>query len=49
MTGEWEKKLLDIEQGKYHVSLFMTEINDFIGQIICGIKSQDKDLIPSHL
>lgn len=40
LTGEWEKKLLDIEQGKYHSSLFIQEIASFIGQIVNDIKAQ---------
>ena len=41
LTGEWEKKLLDIEQGKYHSSLFMREIRSFIEEIIVEIKAQE--------
>ncbi len=38
MTGEWEKKLLDIEQGKCHASLFMQEIIKFAENIVDEIK-----------
>lgn len=41
MTGEWEKKLLDIEHGKYHSSLFMQEIKQFTTNIVAEIKAQE--------
>lgn len=40
MTGEWEKKLMDIEHGRYHSSLFMQEIRQFTTDIVTDIKSQ---------
>ncbi len=40
MTGDWEKKLNDIEQGKYHSSLFIQEIGQFATDIVTDIKSQ---------
>lgn len=41
LTGDWEKKLMDIEQGKYHSSLFMQEIQGFTQEFITEIKSQE--------
>lgn len=41
LTGDWEKKLLDIEQGKYHSSLFMQEIRQFATEIVTDVKSQE--------
>lgn len=41
MTGDWEKKLLDIEQGKYHASLFMQEIQRFTQDVVAEIKAQE--------
>jgi DNA topoisomerase-3 len=38
LTGEWEKKLLDIEYGKYHSSTFMQEIAKLTQNIITEIK-----------
>jgi len=36
LTGEWEAKLKEIEQGKYHAVDFMQKIADFIKQVILG-------------
>jgi DNA topoisomerase-3 len=38
LTGEWEKKLLDIEYGKYHSSTFMQEIAKLTQDLITEIK-----------
>lgn len=40
LTGDWEKKLNDIEQGRYHDSLFMQEIRQFTTDIVTDITSQ---------
>lgn len=40
LTGEWEKKLLDIERGKFQPDQFMQEIKQFAQGIITEIKSQ---------
>ena len=36
MTAEWEQKLLQIEHGEYSDNQFMSEIEDFIGNIVEG-------------
>ncbi len=41
MTGEWEKELIDIEQGKYHATLFLQEIKQFTQDVVNEIKAQD--------
>jgi DNA topoisomerase-3 len=41
LTAEWEKKLLDIEQGKYHSSQFLSEIKEFAQSTVGGIAAQD--------
>jgi len=40
LTGEWEQKLIDMEQGKYQSDQFMREIKQFAQGIITEIKSQ---------
>jgi len=40
MTGEWEQRLLEIEQGRYHSKLFLDGIKDLIYGIIGEIKKQ---------
>lgn len=40
LTAEWEKKLLDVEQGRYQDTVFMREIKQFITQIICDLKNK---------
>jgi DNA topoisomerase-3 len=48
MTGEWEQKLLDIEQGKYHSKPFMDDIKAFTRAIVEEIKKQEEVIpIPS--
>ncbi len=41
MTGEWEQKLLEIEQGKYHSKLFMEGIKKLTGMIVNEVKSRE--------
>lgn len=41
MTGEWEQKLLDIEQGKYHSKLFMESIKELTGVIVAEVKCRE--------
>jgi len=41
MTGEWEKKLLDIEHGKYHSKIFLDEIKQMTTDIVADIKKQE--------
>ncbi|MDD2587130.1 MAG: DNA topoisomerase 3, partial [Syntrophomonadaceae bacterium] len=42
LTGEWEKKLLDIEQGNYNSAAFMTEIKQLTTDIINEAKSRKR-------
>lgn len=38
MTGEWEQKLLDMEDGKYSRETFMSEVRDLTTEIISKFK-----------
>lgn len=40
LTGEWEKKLLDMEAGKYSDYIFMTEIAALVNETIGKAKSE---------
>ncbi|CFX16139.1 DNA topoisomerase III [Syntrophomonas zehnderi OL-4] len=41
MTGEWEKKLIDIELGKRNFILFSQEIKQFTQDVVNEIKAQE--------
>jgi len=41
LTAEWEKKLMDIEQGRYHSSQFMAEIKELARDTLSEIASQE--------
>jgi DNA topoisomerase-3 len=43
LTGDWEKKLGDIEQGKFDRKKFMKEIESFTGEIVEQIAALDKE------
>ncbi len=38
LTGIWEKKLRQIEEGKYEISAFMTELKDMVIEIVSQVK-----------
>lgn len=40
LTGEWEKKLLDMEAGKYSDKVFMEEISCLVGEAVDKAKSE---------
>ncbi|MGI5921836.1 MAG: DNA topoisomerase 3 [Syntrophomonadaceae bacterium] len=40
LTGEWEKKLIDIEAGKYSDQVFMGEITALVNETIGKVKSE---------
>ncbi|MEA1960666.1 MAG: DNA topoisomerase 3 [Bacillota bacterium] len=42
LTGEWEKKLLDIEQNNYDSVAFMTEIKQLTTDIVNEVKSSER-------
>lgn len=42
LTGMWEKKLRDIEQGNYEVDLFMVELKTMVFDIVKDVKSRTK-------
>jgi len=39
LTGKWEKKLRDIEKGKFDVRIFMEEMKSMVTQIVNHVKS----------
>src|SRR5205807_1831618 len=43
LTGDWEKKLSDIEHGRGDRSAFMEEIERFAGEIVGQIEALDKE------
>jgi DNA topoisomerase-3 len=43
LTGDWEKKLADIEHGKFKRKSFMKEIESFTGEIVEQIAALDKE------
>jgi DNA topoisomerase-3 len=43
LTGDWEKKLSDIEQSRFDRKKFMKEIESFTGEIVEQIASLDKE------
>jgi DNA topoisomerase-3 len=43
LTGDWEKKLSDIEHGRGDRSAFMKEIETFAGEIVGQIEALDKE------
>src|SRR5213080_4520421 len=43
LTGDWEKKLSDIEHGRGDRSAFMKEIERFAGEIVGQIEALDKE------
>jgi DNA topoisomerase III len=43
LTGDWEKKLGDIEHGKFDRKKFMKEIETFTGEIVEQIAALDKE------
>ena len=38
LTGQWEKKLRQIEEGKYEISSFMTELKEMVTEIVQQVK-----------
>ena len=47
LTGEWEKKLIEIEKGNYKSEVFMEEIINFTKEIIEKIKKADLSKLKS--
>ena len=43
LTGDWEKKLSDIEHGRFDRRAFMTEIEDFTRETVTKIAELDKE------
>ncbi|NLY20660.1 MAG: DNA topoisomerase III [Tissierellia bacterium] len=49
LTGEWEQKLIKIENGKLRADDFMKEIKDFSKENIATIKSEDKKFVHDNI
>lgn len=45
LTGVWEKKMRDIELGKYDIKLFMQEIRDMVTEVVNAVKSAQRKKI----
>src|SRR4029078_9359865 len=43
LTGDWEKKLSDMEHGRFDRRAFMTENADFTGETVTKIAELDKE------
>lgn len=39
LTGIWEKKMRDIELGKYDISLFMNEMKEMVTEVVLQVKN----------
>ena len=39
LTGQWEKKLRQIEQGAYQADAFINELKEMVGQIVQNVRS----------
>ncbi len=42
LTGQWEKKLRDIDKGKYEAKLFLDELKEMLRQIVFNVKSDNR-------
>ena len=40
LTGQWEKKLRDIEQGKYNAQVFLKEMEALVTTLVKEVKNQ---------
>jgi DNA topoisomerase-3 len=45
LTGQWEKKLRQIEAGEYEVSVFMTEMKAMVSEVVDQVKRSPKKQI----
>ena len=41
LTGQWEKKLRQIEKGEYKASMFIDELKDMVSQIVQHVRSDN--------
>ncbi|MDR2915805.1 MAG: DNA topoisomerase 3 [Tannerella sp.] len=39
LTGQWEKKLRQIEQGTYEAGMFIDELKEMVGEIVLNVRS----------
>lgn len=42
LTGQWEKKLRDIERGEYQTSTFVDELKTMVSQVVLNVKLDNK-------
>ncbi len=45
LTGQWEKKLREIEAGKYEIGTFMTDLKEMVSNIVMQVKNSPKKTI----
>ena len=45
LTGMWEKKLRQIEEGKYEIAAFMTELKEMVTEIVSQVKQSSGKVI----
>ena len=45
LTGQWERKLRQIEEGKYEISAFMAELKDMVSEIVRQVKQSSGKVI----
>lgn len=45
LTGQWEKKLREIEAGKYQIATFMTDLKEMVSNIVIQVKQSPKKTI----
>ena len=45
LTGQWEKKLRQIEAGQYEIATFMNELKAMVTEIVCQVKVSPKKVI----
>ena len=45
LTGMWEKKMRDIEQGKYDIKSFMHEMKEMVTEVVMQVKKSERKQI----
>lgn len=45
LTGQWEKKLRQIEKGEYDAPLFLQEMKDMVSSLVSDVKSENSSRI----
>jgi DNA topoisomerase-3 len=45
LTGQWEKKLREIEAGRYEIAAFMSDLKEMVSEIVLQVKNSPKKTI----